>query len=553
VAVPARAIRKAARTGFGYTKLRGGQEEAIAALGEGRDVLAVMPTGWGKSAIYQVAGLLVDGPTVIVSPLISLQHDQVASIVEEGTGGAVVANSTVSAGARRAALEGVGAGDVEFLFVAPEQFANPDTMAALETSPPSLFVVDEAHCVSVWGHDFRPAYLHLDAVLDSFPERPRTLALTATAAPPVREEIIERLGLRDPLVIVKGFDRPNIHLAVEHHHDARVRDDALVAAVAEAEPPGIVYVATRARAEAVAELLAERAGVRAAAYHGAMPATRRHDVQDRFMGGGVDVVAATTAFGLGIDKPDVRFVFHAEPSESLDSYYQEVGRAGRDGEAARAVLFWRSEDLGLRRFFAGGPRLDRAELEAVARAVVERGSITLAELADATGLRPGRATAAVGWLAREGALSVGPGGEPVVAAEEADPSHAARSAAAAAAARRRLDRSRVEMVRAYAETRECRRNLLLGYFGEVTEGPCGNCDNCDAGLTDVHGGFDGDAEADAPYPAGARVRHRSFGEGTVMQADGDTLVVLFEQQGYTTLSVPLVEEGDLLSVIPSSG
>jgi ATP-dependent DNA helicase RecQ len=550
VAVAPREIRKAARTGFGYAKLRGGQEEAIAALGAGRDVLAVMPTGWGKSAIYQVAGLLVDGPTVIVSPLISLQHDQVASIVDEGTGGAVVANSTVSRSVRREALDAVGAGHVEFLFVAPEQFANADTMDALAACPPSLFVVDEAHCVSVWGHDFRPAYLHLDAVLGSFPERPRTLALTATAAPPVRQEIVERLGLRDPLVIVTGFDRPNIHLAVDHHHDARLRDDALVAAVAEAEPPGIVYTATRARAEALAALIGAGAGVRADAYHGGMAAKRRHAVQDRFMAGDLDVVAATTAFGLGIDKPDVRFVFHAEPSESLDSYYQEVGRAGRDGEPARALLFWRAEDLGLRRFFAGGPRLERAELEVVARVVAERGSVSLAELAEAAGTRPGRAASAVGWLAREGGLEVGPGGEPVVAPGRADPSQAAAAAAAAARARRRLDGSRVEMVRAYAETRACRRNLLLGYFGEVGEGPCGNCDNCDE-----RGGEADDRRpaTDAPYPPGCRVHHRALGDGTVMQADDDALVVLFDDRGYTTLSVALVEQGELLGVIPSRG
>jgi ATP-dependent DNA helicase RecQ len=541
VAVEAGAIRKAARRGFGYTKLRGGQEEAISALGEGRDVLAVMPTGWGKSAIYQVAGLLVDGPTVVVSPLISLQHDQVAIIEEDGTGGAVVANSTLPAGVRRAALEDVGAGEVEFLFVAPEQFGNDDTMAALRASPPSLFVVDEAHCVSVWGHDFRPAYLHLDAVLDSFPDRPRTLALTATAAPPVREEIVERLGLRDPLVIVHGFDRPNIHLAVERHHDPRQRDAALIERVAQSQPPGIVYAAKRGRAEELATLLGEQAGVRAAGYHGGMAARQRHAVQDRFMAGDLDVVAATTAFGLGIDKADVRFVFHAAPSESLDSYYQEVGRAGRDGEPARAILFWRAEDLGLRRYFAGGPRLERAELEAVARVVTERRSLSLAELADSAGLKPGRAASAVGWLVREGAVSVGAGGEPVVACDGTDPARAAATAAAAAKARRRLDRSRVEMVRSYAEARECRRRIILGYFGEDSGRPCGNCDNCEE-----RGEQESDPTGKSRYPAGGRVRHQALGDGTVMRTDGDTLVVLFDDHGYTTLSIPLLEEGNLL-------
>jgi ATP-dependent DNA helicase RecQ len=538
MAAPAREIRRAARQGFGYRRLRDGQEEAIAALSEGRDVLAVMPTGWGKSAIYQVAGLLVDGPTVVVSPLISLQHDQVSTITEEGSGGAVVANSTLGEAKRRAALEGVAEGQVEFLFVAPEQFVNPDTLDALRSSTPSLFVVDEAHCISAWGHDFRPAYLHLPAVLREV-GRPPVLALTATAAPLVREEIIERLALRHPHVIVQGFDRPNIHLAVERHHDASQRDEALVDAVVAADAPGIVYAATRARAERLAAAVSER-GVRAGAYHGGLAAKPRHAVQDGFMGGEVDVVAATSAFGLGIDKPDVRFVFHAEPSESLDAYYQEVGRAGRDGQPSLAILFWRAEDLGLRRFFAGGPRLGAKELTVVARTVVERETVTLAELAQLTGARPGRIAAAVGWLAREGAVAVGPGGDPVFACEGADPAEAAGAAAAAVTARRRLDSSRVERVRAYAESRQCRRRMILGYFGEAFEAPCRMCDNCD------REGTSGKDVATSPFVDGTRVRHRTLGDGTVMGTEGDTLVVLFDEQGYTTLSIPLVLEGDLL-------
>jgi ATP-dependent DNA helicase RecQ len=552
MAVPAREIRRAARQGFGYRKLRGGQEEAIAALSDCRDVLAVMPTGWGKSAIYQVAGLLVDGPTVVVSPLIALQHDQVETIVDEGAGGAAVANSTVGEGMRRDVLQRVGAGEVEFLFVAPEQFANADTMEALRRCPPSLFVVDEAHCISAWGHDFRTAYLHLPAVFAEL-GRPRVLALTATASPPVRQEIGERLDLRDPLVIVHGFDRPNLHLSVEHHPDPGRRDQALVEAVAGAELPGIVYTATRARAETLAEALAGL-GVRAEAYHGGLGARRRHHVQDGFMDGAVDVVVATSAFGLGIDKPDVRFVFHAEPSESLDAYYQEVGRAGRDGEPARAVLFWRAEDLGLRRFFSGGPRLSRKELNAVAGTAFDRGTVTLAELADTLGAKPGRMATAVGWLAREGALRVAPGGDPVYAGEGVDPAGAAKAAAAAVAARRRLDRSRVERVRAYAETRQCRRRLILGYFGEPFDPPCGGCDNCDRlGAGDGDGDGDGDrasgqgARADrVRFAEGSRVRHPSLGEGTVMGSEDDKLEVLFDEQGYTTLSIPLVEEGGLL-------
>jgi ATP-dependent DNA helicase RecQ len=554
MAIAVRDIRRAARQGFGYESLRGGQQEAITALASGRDVVGVMPTGWGKSAIYQVAGLLVDGPTVVVSPLIALQHDQVATILEDGTGGAVVANSTIGAGVRRAALQGVRDGEVEFLFVAPEQFASADTMNALRANRPSLFVVDEAHCISAWGHDFRTAYLHLGAVLDAL-DRPRTLALTATASPPVRDEIVARLGLRDPLVIVAGFDRPNIHLAVQHHHDARQRDEALLDAVtaerAGSGGPGLVYTATRARTEELAAALQAR-HLRAFAYHGGMPARRREETQRAFMDGEADVVAATSAFGLGIDKSDVRFVFHAEPSESLDAYYQELGRAGRDGEPARAVLFWRSQDVGLRRFFAAGPRLDRRELERVLRLVDDAGTITLDDLAELTGTRPGRVASAVGWLAREGGVTVGAGGDPVMACPDreargrAGAATAAAAAAAAAKARRRLDESRVDMVRAYAETRGCRRRLLLGYFGESAPARCGACDTCDRnGDGAAH---QSDAEnGDGAFPVGTRVRHRSFGHGTVMTAEEDKLVVLFDDQGYTTLSRRLVEERRLLA------
>lgn len=540
MAIAARDIRAAARQGFGYRRLRAGQQEAIAALADGRDVVAVMPTGFGKSAIYQVAGLLVDGPTVVVSPLIALQHDQVATILGDGSGGAVVANSTLSDGARRTALEGVGSGEVEFLFLAPEQFANADTMAALRANPPSLFVVDEAHCISAWGHDFRPSYLHLAPVLAEL-GHPRVLALTATAAPPVRDEIGARLGLDDPLVIVKGFDRPNIDLAVDRHVDARQRDEALLAAAAAATKPGIVYTATRARAEELGRALAGR-GVAAGVYHGGLAAKRRAEVQDAFMSGDLEVVAATNAFGLGIDKADVRFVFHAEPSESLDSYYQEVGRAGRDSEPAEAVLFWRSEDLGVRRFFATGPRLERPELEQVARmvAAAEGGEASIAELADLAGMKPGRVAAAVGWLAREGALTVAPGGDPVRATGAVDPDSAGKAAAAAAAARRRLDQSRVEMVRSYAETRSCRRQLLLGYFGEPFEAPCGTCDNCRTGGVAAE-------VAVGPFAVGTRVVHSSLGEGTVTGAEEGKMVVLFDERGYTTLATDVVLEQGLLT------
>ena len=316
-----------------------------------------MPTGGGKSAVYQIPALLVPGPTVVVSPLIALQRDQVMALRKRIAGSAVRANSEISRAAYREAFRAVRTGEAEFLFLAPEQLAKPETMAALRDAAPSIFVVDEAHCISSWGHDFRPDYLRLGEVIAEL-GHPTVIALTATAAPPVRAEIVERLRLREPELVVRGFDRPNIFLEVVHELDAAAKREAAVLRAAGSAKPGIVYVATRRAADEYAAELAE-IGLAAAAYHAGLPVAERDRVQQEFMDGALDVVAATTAFGMGIDKADVRFVMHADVADSLDSYYQEIGRAGRDGAPALACLFYRPEDLGLRRFFAAGAAGDR--------------------------------------------------------------------------------------------------------------------------------------------------------------------------------------------------
>jgi ATP-dependent DNA helicase RecQ len=344
----------------------------------------------------------------------------------------------------------------------------------------------------------------------------------------------------DPELVIRGFDRPNIWLGVEEHHDADSKREALVDRAAAAAKPGIVYVATRRESEELAAALADR-NVRAAAYHAGLAARVRAQTQDAFMADELEVVVATIAFGMGIDKPDVRFVHHAEPSESVDAYYQEVGRAGRDGGQAEAVLFYRQQDLGRQRFFGGAAKLELEDVEAIAEAVAESGHpVGPDELEDETELSGSKLTRAVSRLEQVGAVEVLPTGE-VVDAGNGD--HSAADAVAAQERFREYERSRTEMLRAYAELRDCRREFLLNYFGEPRDEPCGFCDNCDRGLVVE--------DLEQPFELTSRVRHGHWGEGVVERYEGDKMVVLFDEVGYKTLDVELVQERELLdSVTP---
>ena len=532
-----RRIRQTARERLGYAHLHPGQLEGVRSVLGGRDTLCVMSTGSGKTAIYELAGLLLPGPTIVVSPLIALQRDQVEAL---GEGQARMLNSSESAAERARAMAGAQDGETEFLLLAPEQLAKPETLAQLARTSPSLFVVDEAHCVSQWGHDFRPDYLRLAAAIEAV-GRPPVLALTATAAPPVRADIEQVLGLRDPEVVVRGFDRPNIHLAVRSFHEARDKREALLSAVQSAEGEGIVYVATHRAAEEVAAELDAR-GVTAQPYHAGLGPHRRAQVQDAFMAGrDCRVVVATVAFGMGIDKSDVRWVMHEQIAESIDAYYQEIGRAGRDGVPARATLFYRQQDLGLRRFFAGGP-VEHDVIERVASLLeLAHRPVDPGALVDEAGLSPSRLLTAVHRLQEAGAVDVSEQDGSVRATAEGPAMERAVGVAAAAEAdRHHFELSRVEMARAYAERRGCRRAFILGYFGEGYDPPCGNCDNCDAGrgtLTE---------EDDGPFVIGGRVVHPVWGEGTVGQLEDGHVTVVFNSVGYKTLSLALVRERGLL-------
>ncbi|MEV7965901.1 ATP-dependent DNA helicase RecQ [Sphaerisporangium sp. NPDC088356] len=537
-----RRLRTVARDAFGWQDLRPGQQEAMEHLLAGQDVLVVMPTGSGKSAVYQIPALLLDGPTVVVSPLIALQRDQVAGLAEANAGGAVAVNSAQSDGTSDASFDQLRAGTAEFIFLSPEQLAKPEVIDRLRAARPSLIAIDEAHCVSAWGHDFRPDYLRLGQAIERL-GHPPVVALTATAAPLVRDDILASLGLPDARQIVRGFDRPNIDLEVRRFVDKESKRRALIEDAASRPGLGLVYVATRRAADEYAAALREE-GRRAEAYHAGMKAADRHRVHELFRDDGLDVVVATSAFGMGIDKPDVRYVLHSDPPESLDSYYQEIGRAGRDQEPASAVLFYRPEDLGIRRFFAGG-RVDEELLLRVATLVHEHGgTVPAPELRDLLEVGPSKLTGVVNLLERVGAVTVTETGDLRSIAGGPSPDHAAAEAAGLDDTRRKVDESRIEMMRGYAETTGCRRRALLEYFGEPYERTCGNCDTCRSGATT--GAAPAEQVGDGPFPMHAKVRHSAWGPGVVMSREPDRVTVLFEDVGYKTLSLEAVERDNLL-------
>ncbi|WP_314146320.1 RecQ family ATP-dependent DNA helicase [uncultured Leifsonia sp.] len=536
-------VHDVAAASFGWSELRPGIAEAAQTLIDGGDVLAVMPTGYGKSAVYQLAGTVLGGVTVVVSPLISLQEDQVRALSEaRDVPRAVAINSTGGEAERERDWEALEAGEAGFVFLAPEQLANPAVRERLSGLGVSLVAVDEAHCVSAWGHDFRPDYLLLGDVIDDL-GHPPVAALTATGAPPVRTEIGERLHLRAPRLFAVGFDRPNLRLEVVRYERDSEKRDAVLAQAADASGAGgsgLIYAATRRDTELYAEGLAAR-GVAAAAYHAGLRARERDDVYERFMAGGARVVAATSAFGMGIDKPDVRFVLHASVTDSLDSYYQEVGRAGRDGEPAVVTLHYRPEDFALTSFFSGGEP-DAGELRRVLEAVAAAPGRSRAEVAAELDVSPRTLVRLLGLLRDARMVD---GSDDALSAADVPPADAARAAVEEAAMRTRIEHSRAQLMREYAETGRCRRQFLLGYFGEELPEPCRNCDTCASGSAD-RWAEEHAAAGPEPFAPSSRVRHEAWGPGIVMHADADRITVFFESEGYKVLALEAVRRSELL-------
>jgi len=532
---------RTAREVFGWDDLLPGQAEAIDAVVSGRDTLVVFPTGAGKSAVYQIAGCELGGTTVVISPLLALQRDQIDSIDAAPDAPAAVAlNSRTSAAAKKKAWAAIEGPDAVYAFLAPEQLANAEVFDRLAKADVRLVVIDEAHCVSAWGHDFRPDYARIGDAIEAL-GHPPVLALTATASAPVRDDIVLSLGMREPHLEVRGMDRPEIHMAVRRHeHDADKRR-AVIADVQDAGGPALLYVATRKGTDSYAEELREL-GLRAAAYHGAMAQKKRDEVHSAWSAGQLDVVVATSAFGMGVDKSDVRLVVHADVTESLDAYAQEIGRAARDGQPARAILHYRAEDFSLRSFFAGGhtKRADIAGVWDVLRRAAEPQRAK--DIADESG----RSVRAIGrvlnqLVACELAVS-GPDG--VSARAKASAGDAVSAVRERDEAEERIRASRIEIMRGYAETTHCRRRALLEYFGVESPAQCGSCDRCDTGAVAPVDEAAATADDDG-IRIDSTVEHGEFGTGTVMAIEDDRLTVFFADHGYKVLARSAFENGIL--------
>jgi ATP-dependent DNA helicase RecQ len=464
---------------FGYDEFRPGQREAVQAALEGRDSLVVMPTGGGKSLCYQLPGIASGDLTVVVSPLIALMADQYRRLLLGGHPAAMIASGMEVDGVRDA-LRAVRGGEARIVFCSPERFASGSFLSALAARSVDLFAVDEAHCVSEWGHDFRPDYLRLRGVIDRL-GAPTVMALTATATAQVAEEISERLGLRDPFVVRSGFDRPNLSFDVvplEGTGSKARKQMLLSAALADpANRPSIVYCGTRKDVEEVTERL-RADGLAAVGYHAGMAADERASAQYRFMECDADVVVATNAFGMGVDKADVRSVIHWAIPKSVEAYYQEVGRAGRDGLPARGILLAMRADLGRLVNFIQRDRVEAGDVLAYVRRmqVSADGDALVMETP-----REDRDRVCLGIAERAGmcVLEPAPGGRLEVTF--ADAPSANKVAAICHVARNRAWKA-YRAVEAFASASgTCRRRAVLDHFGDArpgaSEGRC--CDVCD--------------------------------------------------------------------------
>ena len=530
-------LRASLRANFGFEEFYPGQEEVVSRVLRGENTLAILATGAGKSLTYQLPALILDGTTVVVSPLIALMKDQLDVLRNRGISGVVAINSTLSEDQEQATRDRIASGSVKIAYTTPEKLEDDVFLRLLQSIRIPLFVVDEAHCISQWGHDFRPAYLALGGAIAKL-GTPPVLALTATATPSVREDILAQLGIEDTKPIVRGFDRPNLI------YEARKADkeadklkilSALFGGGESLAGTGIIYTATIKNALAVREHLSDELGIPAAVYHSKLHKEERTAVQNDFMGEKIRAVVATNAFGLGIDKPNIRFVVHYDLPGSLEAYTQEAGRAGRDGLPSHCELIYRMSDTRVQNYFLTGKYPDVEEVQRVFGTIEvfgdQQGGVSLGDLRKILQLPLTKLKVILALLKKSGYIESS--GKSAYGLTEAVRSNRALVLSLNNyETKKSYDQSKLAMMLQYAETASCRRRFILNYFGEDFEvANCGACDNC---LRALRRGSDEEA-ATGGFKISDVVVHAKFGLGTIERTERDLVTVLFPNVGYKTL------------------